>query len=206
MNLDFFIRLCNFHVFFELIFGYIYVYSIDLEHKGIESTLFWIITTLPILFYCSSIFIGFMLSNTTHKFHNILEVIYPPLVSLISFLLGDFDYYVQKMKINEITKTNVICITWMINSICEFFIDIPKSYIFIICERALQEKTEIYNSNKFLIQVTKYLAYIGAIKGIIAILLAIYSFVNFMLNDNINLSGSDEKKPKKENTAKKKNE
>ena len=90
--------------------------------------------------------------------------------------------------------------------ICEFFIDIPKSYIFIICERALQEKTEIYNSNKFLIQVTKYLAYIGAIKGIIAILLAIYSFVNFMLNDNINLSGSDEKKPKKENTAKKKNE
>ena len=200
MSLELIVRICNFHVIFELIFGYIYIYTIDLENKNLESTLFWIITTLIILLYSSSIFISFMLSNTSHKFHNIIDVIYPPLLALFSFLFGDFEYYVNRMKINEISKNNVIYITWLINSICEFFIDIPKSYIFSVCERNLQEKPEIYSANKFLIQTTKYLAYIGAIKGIIAILFAFYSFVNFMLNDNVNLGES----VKKENVEKNK--
>ncbi len=191
MNIELIVRVCNFHVIFELIFGYIYISTIDLENKGLESTLFWIITTLLILLYSSSIFIGFMLSNSGHKFQNIIDVIYPPLLSLISFLFGDFEYYVNKMKINEISKKNAVYITWLINSICEFFIDIPKSYIFMMCEKILQEKPEVLNENKLLIQITKYLAFVGAFKGSIAILLALYSFLNFMLNDNINLSESN---------------
>ena len=206
MDLNLLIRICNFHVFFELIFGYIYVYSIDLENSGMESTLFWIITTLPILLYCSSVFICFMLSNTTHKFHNIIDVVYPPLIALVSYLLGDFEYYVNKMKINEIPKNTVVSITWMINSVCEFFIDVPKAYIFIICERVLQEKADVYNANKFLIEITKYLAFVGAIKGLIAVLFAFYSFITFMLNDNADLTMKKEKSSKKESTAKKKDQ
>lgn len=205
MHLDFLIRIFNFHLIFDIIFGYVYLYTIDLENIGIESTLFWIITTLPILLYLSSIFISFLLSNTAHKFHSIIDVVYPPLISLISFLFGDFEFYIKKMKINEISKDNSIYITWLINSICEFFIDIPKSYLFLIFERNLQEKEEVYKTNEFLIIISKYLAIMGAVKGVFAILLAFYSFITFMLDDNINLA-EVKNDMKAEKTSKKKNE
>ena len=206
MQLDFLIRIFNFLLIFDLIFGYAYLYSIDLQNLGIESTLFWIITTLPILLYLSSIFISFLLSNTAHKFHSVIDVLYPPLISLVSFLFGDFDYYIHKMKINEISKDNSIYITWLINTICEFFIGIPKAYLFLICERNLQEKEEVYKANKFLIQISKYLAIIGAIKGVVAILLAFYSFITFMLNDNINLGEVKSDLKAQKTIGKKKNE
>lgn len=203
MSLDIVIRISNFHVIIDLIFGYLFIYTVELENKGIESTLFWIITALPILLYTSSIFIAFMLSHIEHKFNTIFDVIFPPFVGLMAFLLGDFQKYIKRMKINDISKTNSIYIAWLINSICEFFISIPKTYILFICENNLKEKPEIYLPNKFLIQTTKYLAIIGAIKGVLTLFLAFYSFFKFIFDDNYNLNEKTNKK-KSQNTNEKK--
>lgn len=204
MNLDLVIRISNFHVIIDLIFGYLFIYSVELENKGIESTLFWIITALPILFYTSSIFIAFMLSHIEHKFNTIIDVIFPPLFGLMAFLLGDFEMYIKRMKINDISKTNSIYIAWLINSICEFFIAIPKTYILFICEKNLKERPEIYLSNKFLIEATKYLAIIGAVKGILTLFIAFYSFFKFIFDDNYSLNEkTDKKTPQNSNKIKK---
>lgn len=205
MSIDIIIRISNFHVVIDMIVGYSYIYVLDLENKGVQSTLFWIITALPILLYSSSIFIAFMLSNTEHKFNTIFDVLLPPFFSLIAFLFGDFDYYVRKMKINEISKSNSLFISWLINSICEFFISIPKAYVLFICENNyLKEKPELYNANSFLIQSAKYLTYIGCVKGVITILIAFFSFIKFVLDDTISLN--DNMNNKKEVTNQKKSE